>query len=1101
MAVLRAIYLNIQGVKYRWNKYLAMWENAEVVTETPARETVTFDEDVNMQNNLTVAGVLRAKKFVVDDLPTGIEDVEITESAVSGGNNVITFTYTNGESQTFNIKNGEAGKTQAAFAVVADALDKTGWDTAKCYLVLTETEGEFDVYSYEDEEWNKIDTIEIDLNFDVVQTTGQSTTSVMSQKAVTDEVTITQDTVIPYTQASGKLNLPSNATAYVVPSNDMVTRYIPVVAGNTYQISGSYSGGNVYARIGFATNVPAGGVAATVIYDILITGGFIRTCKPTTDGYLSISHFNQSGMTPAVFKLIGTPLKSAVINLDNQINEKLIDYTLVNNLNQAGGTTYVSANNYQTRYIPVKAGFTYIATFKTTTSFSTHYVRFASSNNIPANGVSSTFLNQLNAANTVVSFEYTAVNDGYLSVSYSHSDSYTYVSTFTQLAGKDDLGTAKAELIPIGGAMIAINTVYPADNTPRVIIPRTSYIVYKDKVLHLSDVYSQDITISLTGLSGILRVSFDSNAHTFAAKSISSDFGKTEMEVFTIDLTSGNVTLPDNFYRFNGVIGAGKEKRFYQASNKLGFTGNTLHTYDVINFGFPTIDGAQYVDDNEGLHALGDIAIYGNELFAFYQNGYVNVYDISDFKNVALNGTFKLQTDIHSNGAQFAPTIREGETYPLIYIANGVQAGGGDFTAVEQIKKVNGVYTSELVQTITVTNTPVYTINTIIGDDGYFWAIGSKGNASNIFYYAKFALPDISSSTVSLNYNNAIEKWTESKSYSVAPYVQGLCICQGKAFHVLGNGAPFNEIHVVDLNTRVALTDIVLTDYDQTKIQGCDVYKGCLIVSRNFGKGFTLIPLGDSASESGASNNPFKGKRLGIIGDSISTYNGSMPSGYANYYTDSNLGSISNIWWNIVCRELGMSFTNCSWSGSLVEGNSGSSSAQAGCSTKRIQDLGANGNPDIIICFIGCNDWRYGSDNNYTLGTWKVSDPISVTDRTITNFREAYAVMLYKLTTTYKDAKIFVCTNLDDPRRDQTAGWPSNNSDGISTYEWNQNIREIGEALSATIIDVHSCGLTFANMPDYCVDSDTPLPGTHPGIEGQAMIASKVIAQLLANCY
>jgi hypothetical protein len=141
-----------------------------------------------MQNNLTVAGVLRAKKFVVDDLPTGIEEVEITESAVSGGNNVITFTYTNGESQTFNVKNGEAGKTMGAFAIVADATDKSGWDTAKGYLVLTETDGEFDVYSYENEAWNKIDTIEIDLNYNVVQTTGQSASDVMSQKAVTDSL-------------------------------------------------------------------------------------------------------------------------------------------------------------------------------------------------------------------------------------------------------------------------------------------------------------------------------------------------------------------------------------------------------------------------------------------------------------------------------------------------------------------------------------------------------------------------------------------------------------------------------------------------------------------------------------------------------------------------------------------------------------------------------------------------------------------------------------------------------------------------------------------------------------------------------------------------
>ena len=181
-------YLNIQGVKYRWNKYLAMWENAEVVTETPARETVTFDEDVNMQNNLTVAGVLRAKKFVVDDLPTGIEDVEITESAVSGGTNVITITYTNGESQTFNIKNGEVGKTMGAFVIAADALDKSGWDTAKGYLVLTETDGEFDVYTYEAEEWSKVDTIEISLTYDVDDTLSDSSEKPVQNKVITADI-------------------------------------------------------------------------------------------------------------------------------------------------------------------------------------------------------------------------------------------------------------------------------------------------------------------------------------------------------------------------------------------------------------------------------------------------------------------------------------------------------------------------------------------------------------------------------------------------------------------------------------------------------------------------------------------------------------------------------------------------------------------------------------------------------------------------------------------------------------------------------------------------------------------------------------------------
>ena len=188
-------YLLVNNVKYRWNKYVGKWENAEVVTETPARETITFDGDVNMQNNLTVAGVLRAKKFVVDDLPTGIEEVEITESAVSGGNNVITITYTNGESQTFNIKNGEVGKTQAAFAIAADALDKTGWDTAKCYLVLTETEGEFDVYSYEAEEWSKVDTIEISLDYDIDNALSTSSEKPVQNKVITADLNKMHDYV------------------------------------------------------------------------------------------------------------------------------------------------------------------------------------------------------------------------------------------------------------------------------------------------------------------------------------------------------------------------------------------------------------------------------------------------------------------------------------------------------------------------------------------------------------------------------------------------------------------------------------------------------------------------------------------------------------------------------------------------------------------------------------------------------------------------------------------------------------------------------------------------------------------------------------------
>jgi len=95
-----------------------------------------------------------------------------------------------------------------------------------------------------------------------------------------------------------------------------------------------------------------------------------------------------------------------------------------------------------------------------------------------------------------------------------------------------------------------------------------------------------------------------------------------------------------------------------------------------------------------------------------------------------------------------------------------------------------------------------------------------------------------------------------------------------------------------------------------------------------------------------------------------------MPSNYAIYYPKGNVDSVDKMWWYIVCQKLGMVYTNCAWSGSRVTGAPKGTTATAGCSDKRIQDVGRNGNPDIIICYISCNDW--GAD--IQIGTWQTSD-------------------------------------------------------------------------------------------------------------------------------
>lgn len=42
----------------------------------------------------------------------------------------------------------------------------------------------------------------------------------------------------------------------------------------------------------------------------------------------------------------------------------------------------------------------------------------------------------------------------------------------------------------------------------------------------------------------------------------------------------------------------------------------------------------------------------------------------------------------------------------------------------------------------------------------------------------------------------------------------------------------------------------------------------------------------------------FKGKRVAIVGDSISTYSGTMPSGYPTYYPLGDVQNIDKMWWH-----------------------------------------------------------------------------------------------------------------------------------------------------------------------------------------------------------
>lgn len=247
----------------------------------------------------------------------------------------------------------------------------------------------------------------------------------------------------------------------------------------------------------------------------------------------------------------------------------------------------------------------------------------------------------------------------------------------------------------------------------------------------------------------------------------------------------------------------------------------------------------------------------------------------------------------------------------------------------------------------------------------------------------------------------------------------------------------------------------------------------------------------------------FANKKFAIIGDSISTFSGWIPSGYENNYPrdGSDVTEVGHCWWFQLLQKLGIedpvsetNIKNVAWSGSTVSVYSGYSSgtAKAACNDARINDINANGFvPDIVICYIGCNDWGL----NVPIGDWNYE---SVIGSGSTTFAHAYAEMLHKLHVKFPNARVFCCTLLDDKKdnRDKIGPnmYPSINNAGVAIARFNETIKNVAMALSCDVIDLNCCGINYENLDALTSD------GLHPNKAGQELIANKV-AQELINKY
>lgn len=228
-------------------------------------------------------------------------------------------------------------------------------------------------------------------------------------------------------------------------------------------------------------------------------------------------------------------------------------------------------------------------------------------------------------------------------------------------------------------------------------------------------------------------------------------------------------------------------------------------------------------------------------------------------------------------------------------------------------------------------------------------------------------------------------------------------------------------------------------------------------------------------------------KKFSILGDSISTLSGYNPRGYNVFYEGevckkSGVLEMKDTWWGKVIEHFGGELlVNNSWSGSRVTKVPGREGLfPSGCSDERTSGLHVNSvRPDVIIVYLGTNDWAFGATTDY----------IDYLQEELTPYAEAFAWayedMLFKLKMNYPNAEIWCCT-LSESFMASKPGFVFPHTYGGEHIEvYNDIIRDAVSNCRCRLVDL------YRHHKPY--DS---LDGSHPTADGMNTLATVTIREM-----
>lgn len=295
-------------------------------------------------------------------------------------------------------------------------------------------------------------------------------------------------------------------------------------------------------------------------------------------------------------------------------------------------------------------------------------------------------------------------------------------------------------------------------------------------------------------------------------------------------------------------------------------------------------------------------------------------------------------------------------------------------------------------------------------------------------------------------------------------------------FERAGISAIAGESKTIALET----TETVGTDESPAQIAALVIpaeFKGTIKV---LGEGFTSVTSIESpvAFQAGYIKNiyvdlavaelevPAAKLRVGVLGDSISSFEGQIPEGHKAYYpkNDCDVDVWQKSYWGLLITkywdaELDM---NVSWSGGCVAPNPVKAAGSDFISrAKKFVD------PDVVLIHGGTNDCI--ASNGIALGEYDYDSPFGGLD-TYTNFRESYIAVIKYIMANWPDAKIIIILG------DHVTG------------EYATSVVEIAAHYDLQLVD-------------FRIDSEkmTKYSGSHPNAAGMEYMAERIYNETLGK--